>query len=78
MAAVITPRGSAANAVPHNASNTPTDLPYINMVGGNIGQNRGTAPLSIRLWGGTPSPVGAQKASAVATIGRWNRISTRV
>jgi len=43
MAAVITPRGSAANAVPHNASNPPTDLPYIKVVGGKLCQNRGTA-----------------------------------
>ncbi len=50
MAAIITPRGSAANAVPHNASNPATQLPYIKVVGGNLGQNRGTArprlPLS--------------------------------
>ena len=38
MAAVITPRGSAANAVPHNASKQPTDLPYINMVGEILGR----------------------------------------
>jgi len=49
MAAIITPRGSAANAVPHNASNPPTDLPYIKMVGGNLARNRGTAPLHLGL-----------------------------
>ena len=34
MAAVIVPRNSAANAVPHDASNPPTDLPYIKVTDG--------------------------------------------